>query len=305
MIISVTRKCNLRCRGCYSHVAATLESAAARPAELDGAAFSRVVAEASALGVSFALLAGGEPLTRAEEIFSLARHNPNMIFPVFTNGTLIDDAAIAAFRKNRNLIPVISLEGGLSHTDGRRGNGVYGRAEAALARLHKAGVFFGLSFTVTRENAAELTSPDFILGLNRAGAGVFFYNEYTPIAAGTEGLCLDERGRGKLLADIQSLRSLARALFLAFPGEEDRYGGCLSAGRGFVHVAPDGKLEACPFAPFGDTSARELSLREALASPTLQAIREHHAELAETAGGCALWDQREWVEGLVAAQAER
>jgi MoaA/NifB/PqqE/SkfB family radical SAM enzyme len=116
---------------------------------------------------------------------------------------------------------------------------------------------------------------------------------------------LDDVGRRALLSAIQGLRSRVKALFLAFPGEEDRYGGCLSAGRGFVHVAPDGKLEACPFAPFGDRSARELSLREALASPTLQAIREHHAELAETAGGCALWDQKEWVDGLVGAQSQR
>jgi hypothetical protein len=39
-------------------------------------------------------------------------------------------------------------------------------------------------------------------------------------------------------------------------------------------------------------------LKDALASPLLKAIRDNHAELKETRGGCALWRKREWVEGL-------
>jgi MoaA/NifB/PqqE/SkfB family radical SAM enzyme len=102
-----------------------------------------------------------------------------------------------------------------------------------------------------------------------------------------------------MLSTIEQRRKEHKRLFIAFPGEEDLFGGCLSAGRGFVHVAPDGRLEACPFAPFGDTSSATQSLSEALKSPTLSVIRKHHDQLHETAGGCALWDKREWVEGLL------
>jgi len=30
------------------------------------------------------------------------------------------------------------------------------------------------------------------------------------------------------------------------PGDEVLFGGCLSAGRGFAHVAPNGDLTPCP-----------------------------------------------------------
>ncbi len=299
LIVSVTRRCNLKCVGCYSHASASREKDAGRPGELDTANLSRIIREGADLGVSFMLIAGGEPLVRASEVIEMARSNPRVIFPVFTNGTLIDDAMIRSFAKCRNLIPVLSVEGGASSTDGRRGSGVYEQAFARMRSLSRAGVFFGVSLTVMKGNVRELVSDSFVDGLMRAGAGLFFYNEYTPIAEGTESLCIDPAERAQLLRALEEHKRRRRAVFLAFPGDEDKFGGCLSAGRGFVHVAPDGSLEACPFAPFGDTSARDSSLAEALRSPLLGKIRSHHGELAETAGGCALWNRREWAENLV------
>jgi MoaA/NifB/PqqE/SkfB family radical SAM enzyme len=303
MIVSVTRRCNLNCAGCYSRASEAREREAGRSSELDAARLSRVITEAADLGVSFVLVAGGEPLVRAREVLEIAKANPGIIFPVFTNGTLIDDAMAASFSGQRNVIPVVSVEGGEASTDGRRGAGVYERARSAFCALSRAKVFFGASFTVTKGNAAELSSGDFVDGLMGLGARVFFYNEYTPIAGGTETLCIDADERKTLLSALEEHRRRYRAVFLAFPGDEDKFGGCLSSGRGFVHLAPDGSLEACPFAPFGDTSVRDGSLADALRSPLLSRIREHHAELAETSGGCALWNRREWADSLVSRDA--
>ena len=44
------------------------------------------------------------------------------------------------------------------------------------------------------------------------------------------------------------------ALFIGFPGDEDAYGGCLAAGRGFVHIGPSGNLKPCPAAPVSDAN---------------------------------------------------
>lgn len=303
MIVSVTRRCNLKCRGCYSHIASGNEITAGRLPELDAASLGRVIDEGAELGVSFMLLAGGEPLVRAEEIFGMAERNPTVIFPVFTNGTLIDERMIKKFQKNRNLLPVLSMEGGKTSTDGRRGLGVFEQVVDKMRQLRKAGIFFGLSFTVMKGNVRELTSSDFIEDLVRQGTGLFFFNEYTPIENGTAELCIDFDERERLLLDIQKFKKKYKALFLAFPGDEDRFGGCLSSGRGFVHVAPDGRLESCPFAPFGDTDARNQPLREALRSPLLERIRAHHDELTETSAGCALWNRREWVDSLLSAES--
>lgn len=300
LILSVTRKCNLRCAGCYSNATAEREKTEGRLGEMDADSLSRVVSEGAGLGVSFALVAGGEPFVRSAEVLRIARENPGVIFPVFTNGTLISADIARQLSKTRNIVPVLSVEGRRKSTDGRRGGGVYAVALDRMALLRRAGVFFGVSFTVFKANVRELVSRDFISELARAGAGVFFYNEYTPIEGGTESMCINAAERAELLASLASLQRAYHAIFLAFPGDEDKYGGCLSASRGFVHIAPDGRLEACPFAPFGDTSARDLPLAEALRSPLLAAIREHHDELEETAGGCALWNRRDWAEGLLA-----
>lgn len=75
--------------------------------------------------------------------------------------------------------------------------------------------------------------------------------------------------------------------------------GCLSAGRGFVHINATGDIEPCPFAPYSDINLRDSSLKDALQSEFLKTIRQNHRELSETEGGCALWVKREWVRSLL------
>jgi MoaA/NifB/PqqE/SkfB family radical SAM enzyme len=89
---------------------------------------------------------------------------------------------------------------------------------------------------------------------------------------------------------------------VAVPWDEQEVGGCLSAGRGFVHINASGDLEPCPFAPCSDVNLNDESLAQALRSPFLQALREL-PELSEyTGGGCALWKNREQVERVLARQ---
>lgn len=42
----------------------------------------------------------------------------------------------------------------------------------------------------------------------------------------------------------------------------------------------------------------EFSLKEALPSPLLKAIREGGVDLQEAKGGCALWEKQAWVKSL-------
>ena len=84
-----------------------------------------ILSEASEAGSSIVLLAGGEPFVRKEELFYLAGKFPQMIFPVFTNGTMVNDEIIQNLKKHRNIIPVLSIEGHMIETDTRRGEGVY------------------------------------------------------------------------------------------------------------------------------------------------------------------------------------
>ncbi len=259
-----------------------------------------ILRDARDLGVSMVALAGGEPLTRPE-ILDVAADFPELLFPLVTNGSLLDDAMLAKLETLRNVIPVISLEGLEFETDGRRGDGVYQRALDAMARLQERRIFFGTSLMVTRRNFGLVTSRRFVRDLVDRGARLFFYVDYVPIKAGTEHLIPSQTQRGLEPFTMMLLRSEFRALFVASSASEAAYGGCMAAGGGFVHVSAEGDLEPCPFSPFSDTNLREVPLRVALQSRLLRNIRESGEHLSESDGGCALWAKRDWVQSMMAA----
>jgi len=267
---------------------------------MSGEKLRAVLGEARQLGISLVLLAGGEPLTRPE-ILDIAGDFPEIVFPLFTNGLLLDQEKAAWLRRRRNVVPVLSLEGHAAETDQRRGRGVYDQLLAKMALLRRHGIFFGTSITLTRRNFATVTGEEFVGELLRAGARLFFFVEYVPVQEGTEDLVLTEEQRAKAQAVLAAYQSRLPGLFIALPGDEEKYGGCLAAGRGFIHLSPEGRLEPCPFAPFSDVSLQEMSLREALNSELLRAIRENGHQLTETRGGCALWAKRDWVQSLLSS----
>ncbi len=293
MIVSVTSRCNLACAGCYMH-----GRGGSHRAEMAPEVLASVVDQAAELGVSVIVLAGGEPLVRQEEIFCLARAYPRVLFPVFTNGLLIDDTVADMLAGCRNVVPVISFEGFREDTDRRRGSGVYDRLLSISARLKDRNVFFGCSVTTTRENFADVTSEAFVREMLRAGVRVFTFVEYVPMAPGTEDLVLTGEQKETLQAILADHNRKFPALFIGFPGDEGIYGGCLAAGRGFVHVSPSGDLEPCPAAPYSDANLTAVPLKEALQSRLLNRLRETPEVLTESSGGCALRANRAWVEAL-------
>ncbi|HMA05614.1 MAG TPA: radical SAM protein [Methanomicrobiales archaeon] len=294
MIASITRRCNLSCKGCYMKAQQREPGPEMTPDQL-----RTVVAQADDLGISFLVLAGGEPLVRAGEILSLAREFPEMIFGVITNGLLIDKALAENLAARRNIVPIVSFEGLEGETDTRRGAGVYRRLMETCSLLDRAGAFFGCSLTVTRRNHAQVTDEDFIQRMLGAGCRVFAFVEYVPVQEGTEGLVLSGEQRRSLVGCLREYPDRFPAIFLGFPGDAETFGGCLSSGRGFLHVSATGDLEPCPAAPFSDANLTKMPLREALQSRFLGEIRRHHDRLTETRGGCALWTNRGWVRSVL------
>lgn len=293
MIMSITSRCNLACAGCYMH------GRGGKPAEMNPDVLASAVAQAADLGVSVIVIAGGEPLVRQDELFALAKAHPRVLFPVFTNGLLIDDLAAAAIARCRNIVPVISFEGFRNETDQRRGRGVYDRLLAACARLKGRDIFFGCSVTTTRENFEHVTGELFIREMTALGARIFTFVEYVPMEPGTETLVLMPDQKKTLQSVLADYNRRFPALFIGFPGDEETYGGCLAAGRGFVHVSPSGDLEPCPAAPYSDANLGGVPLKEALRSRLLARLRETPEALTETEGGCALRANRGLVQGIL------
>ena len=292
-IFSITSRCNLKCKGCYAQA---IRGDA--PDELSPEKLRKIVSEADALGVSFFVIAGGEPLTRPE-IVDIARDFPHIVFLLVTNGLLLDAALIAKLKSQRNTVPVLSIEGNQAETDDRRGQGVHGRLRAKMAELKKAGIFFSLSLTVTRTNFETVTDQSFVQHAIDDGCRLFLFLEFTPIREGTDEWVITDVQREAMKDLVASFRRRFPAVFIAVPWDEEEQGGCLASGRGFVHISATGDLEPCPFAPYSDTNLLHTPLREALRSKFLAAMRENHALFAETEDGCALWRNKEAVQSLL------
>jgi len=293
LISSITNRCNLMCKGCYAHATKKVNTT-----ELSDDQWFDIFSQASDAGVSFILIAGGEPFIRPG-VLKKAALVKDIIFPIFTNGTYLGEEALSLIDDNRNLIPIISIEGYKKDTDQRRGNGIYERTLQNMKTLKSKHILFGTSITLTRENYDIVTQDEFINTFTKEGCSIFFYVEYVPLDNNTKDLEITQEQRENLKHILSQHRLNHNAMFLSFPGDEEKFGGCLSSGRGFAHINASGDLEPCPFAPYSDVNLKTHSLKDALQSKFLTSIRESDESLKETEHGCALFNNNDWLQSLL------
>ena len=299
LISSISTTCNLHCKGCYARSNGIAQDAEEeRKPTLTPQQWRDIVTAAASIGINFSLLAGGEPMMR-KDILEAVSEVGDLIFSIFTNGTLIGSSYIEFLRKHLNMVPIISIEGTAMGTDERRGSGVFRRAMQSMELLKQEDLFFGTSITVTTENLQMVMSREFIDQLRNYGCKIVFFIEYVPTEAGTEHLAFDDSHVAQMEQVLEERRQdYSDIIFLSFPGDEKELGGCLTSGRGFFHIGPDGSAEPCPFSPFSDSNVAELGVRQALKSPLFRKIRAARALGWEHTGGCTLFEHREEIEAM-------
>jgi MoaA/NifB/PqqE/SkfB family radical SAM enzyme len=299
IIGSISSKCNLFCKGCYSRENKVCGEDILENQQLSCERWDEIFKEAKQIGISFILLAGGEPFMRRDVIEKAAGFK-HIIFPVFTNGTMFDKSYIALFNENRNLVPILSIEGNEEQTDQRRGEGTYTTLINVMENLNSKGILYGTSITVTTENIKTVTSEDFAKILYSKGCKILFYVEYVPVTSETKHLAPTEIDRELLRNKLSSMREeYNNMIFLSFPGDEKATGGCLAAGRGFFHINANGGAEPCPFSPYSDTNLKECSLFDALKSPLFKHLNQEGILVGEHSGGCLLFEKQGYVSSLI------
>jgi sulfatase maturation enzyme AslB (radical SAM superfamily) len=154
ILMSPTMRCNLSCDGCYA-------AEYSPDQDLDRGLMQKIVDEGNDMGVYLFTLLGGEPFMW-DELLDFARENKDAYFQVFTNGTLLDDDTIDELARVGNIAPMLSVEGTAEMTDRRRGSGVHRQVMGVMDRLGAAGVLFGYSVTVARNNWRMLVSDEFV-----------------------------------------------------------------------------------------------------------------------------------------------
>ena len=298
LIASITSLCNLHCAGCYARENHICSDGKATD-QLTAEDWEKIFKEANGLGIGFILLAGGEPLMR-KDVLQKAAEVPEILFPVFTNGTLLDDGYLKLFDKSRNLVPILSIEGEESKTDERRGNGVYKSLTIAMDKIEENHLIFGASVTVTTSNLNEVVSDSFITDLQNRGCKTVIYVEFVPVTSDSMELAPQDKEREFLRNKLLELREKYTGMvFISFPGDEKSSGGCLAAGRGFFHINSHGGAEPCPFSPYSDINVKSTSVREALHSKLFYSLQSENILLEDHAGGCVLFERKEQVEKLL------
>jgi len=260
--------------------------------------WGKIFKEAAEIGISVILLSGGEPLARIDVLEEAALYQ-SILFPVFTNGTMLDTAFLKLFEEHRNLVPIISIEGDEVFTDTRRGQGIYSGVMQAMEKLKEQDLLFGVSITVTNKNLQYVTGEETISQLENMGGKAAIFVEYVPFA--NQDLVLSDSDRLFLEERVTELKKKGKMIVVSFQGDEKTSGGCLAAGRGFFHISASGMAEPCPFSPYSDTNVKSASLLEALQSPLFTQLRNDNTLLADQKGGCVLFDQVDYVKSIVSS----
>ena len=298
LISSITSSCNLHCTGCYSR-ANNACSDDAPLNQLSAEEWEDIFSQAKDIGISFIVLAGGEPMIRLDVIEKASRFD-EILFPISTNGTLLNEDYLKLFDENRNLVPIFSIEGDEEITDSRRGEGVYNTLLNSMDLMKRNNIIFGASLTFTKGNLSDLLSREYIDRLHDFGCKVVFFIEYVPVNEDTIDLAPTDVERDLLLKELDGLRKdYEDMLFLSFPGDEKTSGGCLAAGRGFFHINSHGGAEPCPASPYSDINVRDTSLMEALNSKFFRSLRDGGILLDDHEGGCVLFEHKEEVEEML------
>ena len=224
LISSITSNCNLFCKGCYARANNSCGEGFQKK-HLSTQRWESIFNEAKELGISFILLAGGEPLMRRDVIEKAAKVK-EIMFPIFTNGTMFDDDYMKLLDKNRNLVPILSIEGDKYQTDTRRGNGTYDILMNVMNKLNSKGILYGVSVTVTTENILTVTSKIFYDNLYAKGCKALIFVEYVPVTKATKYLAPTDNERKILETEQNKLRNQYKdVIFLSFPGDEKYSGG--------------------------------------------------------------------------------
>jgi len=268
MVIDVTARCNLRCKGCW---AGEYDKKAE---DLDMKLIEKAINEARyRIGLNHIAVTGGEPLIR-EDVFDIFEKYSDCQFILYTNGTLLTDEKVRRIAELGNVYTLLSLEGNEEHTDSRRGEGVYKKVMSAMDKLREAGVIFGFSSCPTRSNIEYLASDEFVDSMLEKGCHYGFYFQYVPIGRDPDPEIMPTpKQRNDVRYSLYRHRNTKPILLIDFWNDGPEVNGCMAGGRKYLHITNNGDIEPCVFVHFAVGNIKNMSITDALKTPFFTEMR--------------------------------
>ena len=293
ILMDPTSACNLHCTGCWaaeygSKLNMSLET-------LDS-----IIFQAKELGVHMFIYSGGEPLVRKKDLITLCERHNDCVFSCFTNGTLIDEAFANEMLRVGNFVPAISVEGFEEGTDFRRGQGTFARVKAAMELLRRKKLPFGLSCCYTSQNVEMIGSEEYFDWMVEMGAKFCWIFTYMPVGNGAPtDLMATAQQREYMYHQVRKFRETKPLFTMDFWNDGEYVGGCIAAGRNYLHINANGDLEPCAFIHYSDSNIRDKTLLEALCSPLFMAYKEGQPFSDNMLRPCPLLDNPGALAGMV------
>ena len=268
ILLDPTSACNLRCTGCWA-------AEYGHNLNLDLDTIDSIIRQGKELGTHMYIYTGGEPMVRKADLIRLCEMHPDCEFLAFTNGTLIDEAFCQEMLRVKNFIPAISLEGFEAANDGRRGQGIFQKVQAAMKLLKDHKLPFGISTCYTSANYDDISSEAYFDMIVEAGALFVWFFHYMPVGndAAVELLPTPEQ-RKTVYERIRAYRKTKPIFSMDFQNDAEYVGGCIAGGRNYLHINAAGDVAPCVFIHYSNVNIHDHTLLEALKSPLFMAYHD-------------------------------
>lgn len=149
--MNITKKCNLRCKQCFSDSAEELDN------ELATEEVYKLFDDMSEYGTFFICIGGGEPLMRPDIMDILAYgKKKRLAISIVTNGTLMTKEMVSKLNEMDLDTLWISFEGMENNHDFLRGKGTFAKAIEALEHLREFKSKVAIRVSVSKNNINEL-----------------------------------------------------------------------------------------------------------------------------------------------------
>lgn len=278
IVWNITHACNFNCIHCYENAGKKDNNELSTEEIFDG------IDKLANLGVAALAFSGGEPSIHPDinKIIKYAK-DKGMHVSMATNGYIYSDYEKVQELKNLGLNFVqISLDGlnPKTHDEFRQVPGSWEHAVQAIKNFIKAGIYTGVSTTVTQKNKEEV--PEMIKFLNDLGIDWFMLYNFIPTGKGSQisNIDLSPEERFELLnliyteninADINVMTTAPQFADVAIHTYDENQmipthfynvnytnpamkqlaqfiGGC-GAGRFYISMEPNGDIYPCVFFP--------------------------------------------------------